>query len=168
MDIASQASSMQQSSIDAEKAARHVELMQEGCLIQKKPAGQKATRGAPLQERQLSLSSDLKRLQLRDLAKHFKVVESFVTIEHCHELRAGGIGGDLRPKNQVLGFLLEKNATLNILFADQDTCRQWHESVRFLMAHKKNLLALGEAVERAHLIANVDPLHNPVLDSYQY
>ena len=40
-----------------------------------------------------------------------------------------------------------------------------HESVRFMMAHKKNLLALGEAVERAHLIANVDLLHNPVLDS---
>ena len=60
-EIASQASAQSTSTIDAEKAARHVELMQEGCMVKKKPAGLKGRKDAPLQERQLRLSSDLKR-----------------------------------------------------------------------------------------------------------
>jgi len=41
-----------------------------GCIVQKKTAGQQASSSAPLRERLFSLSSDLKRLQLRDLSKH--------------------------------------------------------------------------------------------------
>jgi len=134
--------------VEANHAAALVRMMQKGASIRKKSSRSSATRDAVLKARHMSLSSDLKRLHIRDPEK-MKVVESFMKIEHLHQVREGGIGGDLRPKCAVIGFLLEKNATLNVLFDTAEVCQQWIEGAEFLMSHKKNLCALGDLVENA-------------------
>ena len=82
---------------------------------------------------------------MRDPSK-MKVVESFVKIEHVYEVREGGIRGDLKPRGAVMGLLLDKNATLNVLFESPEVCQQWIDAMNFLISHKKNLCALSELV----------------------
>eukprot|EP00762_Andalucia_godoyi_P001772 ANDGO_07107.mRNA.1 hypothetical protein len=101
----------------------------------------------PVQERVLSVSSDLTRLEIRDPSK--KVPESYIRIDHIVKIFEKKGASDLRPKSAdgtaLLGFvfvIVTKDKPLDFLVLDENIMNAWLGGIDLLIKHQKHLFYL--------------------------